>query len=283
MVLNMLFQNGIRTEVADPDDLGPFNSYEESLSLLSGMLATAATDLSNGGSSFPFPVPAGFAGFDTPATFVQFNKALAARIAAYQENYPEVLTHLAASFMDLAGDLDAGAYFTFSLTGADVPNPLFFAQNSTVANARIAHPTFIADAEPGDTRANKATLRDASLTSDNLTGNYDVFIYESNIDPVGIVRNEELILLYAEANMTADPGEAEAAINVVRNAAGLADVAPGSVDADRILYERRYSLFSEGGHRWIDLRRFDRLGDLPLDRAGDGTVTQFPFPQNENQ
>ena len=282
MVLNMLYENGIRIDVDDPDNLGAFVGYSETLGLLSDMLATAATDLSAGGSSFPFAIPGGFAGMDTPATFVQFNKALAARIATYQGDYPKTLTLLADSFMDLDGDLNAGAYFTFSLTGADIANPLFFAANSTVANARITHPTFIADAEAGDARLDKAPLRDAALTADNLTGSNDVLVYTSNIDPVGIIRNEELILLYAEANMTINPGEAETAINVVRNAAGLDDIAPGAVDVDRILYERRYSLFAEGGHRWIDLRRFGKIDDLPLDRAGDGTVTQFPIPQNEN-
>ncbi len=283
MVLNLEYQNGIRTDVADPDNLGPFLGYDAALSFLSGLLASAATDLSNGGPAFPFPIPAGFAAFDTPATFTQFNKALAARVAAYQGNYPEVLTHLQDSFLDLSGNLDDGAYFTFSLSGADLANPLFFALNSTVANVRIAHPSFVTDAEAGDNRVDKAQLRDSPLTSDNLTGSYDVWVYQSNIAPVGIIRNEELLLLYAEANMTADPTEAENAINVVRNAAGLGDVLPGTVDEDRILYERRYSLYAEGGHRWIDLRRFGRLGDLPLDRPGDGTVQQFPIPQNENQ
>jgi hypothetical protein len=82
--------------------------------------------------------------------------------------------------------------------------------------------------------------------------------------------------------MVSNPAEAEAAINILRNAAGLGDVAPGSVDVDRILYERRYSLFAEG-HRWIDLRRFGRLDELVIDRPGDNAVTQFPIPQNENQ
>jgi hypothetical protein len=82
--------------------------------------------------------------------------------------------------------------------------------------------------------------------------------------------------------MVDNPGEAENAINVVRGAAGLDDVAPGSVDVDRLLYERRYSLFAEG-HRWIDLRRFGLLDDLVMDRPGDNRVTQFPIPQNEGQ
>ena len=51
---------------------------------------------------------------------------------------------------------------------------------------------------------------------------------------------------------------------------------------NEILYQRRYSLFGEG-HRWIDMRRAGRLGDLPIDRAGDEVFTQFPRPVLEPQ
>lgn len=285
-VLNIQFQNGIRVEVADPDNLGPFIGYTEALDFLTSLLSSAAGDLANGGTSFPFVLNSGFFDFNTPTTFLEFNKAIAARVELYKGNYPGVLSQLTDSFFDLNGDLDTGAYLTFSLSGVDVPNPLFFALNSTVANARIVHPSFVADAEAGDNRLGKAQLRDAPLTTDNLTGGYDVWIYQSNVAPVGIVRNEELILMYAEANHTTNPTEAISAINIIRNAAGLPNYAGSNAAtelANEILNQRRYSLFAEGGHRWIDLRRFDRLGDLPLDRTGDGRVTQFPIPQNENQ
>ncbi len=297
MVLNQQFQNGIRLDVSDPDNLGPFVTYDEGLTAVFNMLTAAVTDLANGGTAFPFPVPAGFDGLKadasadiTPADFATFTNGLAARVEAYRGNYASANTLLGNSFMDMAGSLDTGAYFTFSLTGADIANPLFFAQNSTVANARIVHPSFLADAETGDTRLGKATLRDASLTSDGLTGTHDVFIYTSNVAPVGIMRNEELILLSAEANHISDPAAAVAAIDVIRLAAGLGDYAStglGTSPAElvtEILRQRRYSLYAEGGHRWIDLRRFNRLSDLePLDRAGDATFEQFPTPANENR
>lgn len=286
MVLNMQYENGIRTDVADPDNLGGFNSYDESLAILMEILNTAATDLGSGGDAFPFTVPSGFEGFGTPATFIQFNKALAARIAAYQGDYPEVLSLLGDSFLDLEGNLADGAYFTFSLTGADLANPLFFAQNSSIANVRIAHPTFISEAEIGDIRLEKATVRNEPLSNAGLTGAYDVFIYESNTDPVGVIRNEELVLLNAEANHIVNPAEAINSINFVRNAAGLSDYSGGSAPSDlveEILQQRRYSLFAEGGHRWIDVRRFGRLDELPIDRTGDNIVSQFPTPQNENR
>ncbi|MEA1786644.1 RagB/SusD family nutrient uptake outer membrane protein [Arenibacter sp. GZD96] len=285
-VLHLQFQNGIRVDVADPNNLGPFVSYTEALDFLTTLLASATSDLAAGGTSFPFALTSGFEAFNSPANFLGFAKAVAARVELYKGNYPGVLSQLADSFLDLGGDLNSGAYLTFSLTGVDVANPLFFALNSTVANARIVHPSFVADAEAGDNRLAKAQLRDTPLTNDNLTGAYDVWVYQSNVAPIGIIRNEELILMYAEAHHITNPTEAVNAINVIRNAAGLANYAGGTAAADlanEILNQRRYSLFAEGGHRWIDLRRFDRLADLPLDRTGDGRVTQFPIPQNENQ
>jgi len=268
--LNFLYQNGIRTDVADPDNLGPFESYEAALSSIMSLLSSAGVDLALGGDVSPNTLG---------VSYLEFNKALTARVAAYQGDYTRVLSALGGSFMDFSGDLNAGAYFQFSAGGSDQLNTLSFALNSSVANARIAHPDFVSSAEPNDGRAGKAVLRTEPLSIDDLTGTHDVFIYPTNTSPVGIIRNEELILLYAEANMTANPGQAIFAINIVRNAAGLGDVS--SVDVDRLLYERRYSLFAEG-HRWIDLRRFDRLNqEIVIDRTGDNVVTQFPIPQNE--
>lgn len=277
-VLTFLYQNGIRTDVADTENLGPFESYDEALTTIIGLLDSAATDLQTGGDVSPNTLG---------VSYLEFNRAITARAAGYQGNYPKVLSALADSFMDMNGDMYDGAYMQFSAAGGDELNTLYFALNSGTGNARIAHPDFVNSAETGDARANKAVQRLANL--ENISNpalgpaTHDVYIYQSNTDPVGIIRNEELILLYAEANMTSNPGQAEAAIDAVRADAGLGPVTPGSVNVDRLLYERRYSLFAEG-HRWIDLRRFNRLDDLVIDRPSiDGIVIQFPIPQNEGQ
>jgi hypothetical protein len=47
-----------------------------------------------------------------------------------------------------------------------------------------------------------------------------------------------------------------------------------------MLYERRYSLFFEG-HRRIDVRRYDQLNTLPLERPGDDVWDEFPLPVSE--
>jgi hypothetical protein len=100
-----------------------------------------------------------------------------------------------------------------------------------------------------------------------------------------MMRNEELILLFAEANMISNPSESKRAIDIVRIAAGLGAYAGALTAAaleDEILFQRRYSLFGEG-HRWIDMRRFSRISELPNDRAGDNVPDAVPIPANENQ
>jgi hypothetical protein len=255
MVSNNQYSNGIKIDVADPDNLGPIVSYDDALTAIVGLLTDAANDLASGGSSFPFNLSLGYTGFDTPSGFLKFNKALTARVEAYRGNYSNVSSLLADSFMDMSGDLNTGVYHTFSLTGADLPNPLFIALNQD-ANVRVAHASFLGDAEPGDTRTEKVVLRDTPIEATGLIGTHDVWIYQSLLDDVPIIRNEELILLYAEANMSSNPGNAVSAINVIRHAAGLDDYSGAqTADAleDEILFQRRYSLFGES-HRWIDMR-----------------------------
>jgi hypothetical protein len=102
---------------------------------------------------------------------------------------------------------------------------------------------------------------------------------------VPIIRNEELILLRAEANIGLNQlAAALPDINYIRTSAGL--LAPlgafASRDAaiDALLYEKRYSLLWEG-HRWFDVRRWGRLNTLPLDIATHFRVRVMPVPQTE--
>ena len=286
MVANQQYENGMRVDISDPDNLGPFVSYEEALTFISNLLTEASTQLSNSDSEFPFNLPEGFTIASTPTDFQQFNKALHARVEVYRGNYGSAATLLEDSFMDLSGDLQNSVYFTFSQSGLDISNPLFFSLNQTVANARIAHPSFIEDTLAGDKRINKVVRREEALTQSDLTGIYNVFVYDNITADVDIMRNEELILLYAEALHLSNPGEAVNAINVIRNAAGLDDYTGGTSPnelVDEILIQKRYSLFAEGGHRWIDMRRFNKLDELPSERPQDNVFKQFPTPAAENR
>lgn len=282
--LNLQFSNGIRVDVADPDALGPFLTYDASLAAIKSLLDDGATDLGNSGSDFTFVLSSGFAGFDDPAGFLQFNRALAARVALYQDDYAAAATALTGSFLNAAGSMDLGVWHVFSTSGGDATNPLFFALGAT-GEQRIAHPGFIADAEAGDNRLSKVVIRTDTVFQDGLSGNYDMFAFQSLEAPIGIVRNEELILIDAEVKaQTGDPTGAVAAIDAVRSAAGLAGYTGGQTTAElmtEILNQRRYSLYGEG-HRWVDMRRTGNLGLLPIDRVGDDVWAEFPRPANEN-
>ena len=291
--LNLTDENGIRTDVADDFNLGPIVSKNQALADIRSLLGEAAQDLNNGGGSFPFGLSSGFEGFNTPATFIQFNRALAARVAVYQNDMPAVLNFLEGSFLTLdAMTLNNGVYHIFTLDATDISNPMFFPLNATTAGARIMEPNFLIDAEAGDTRVfgdpvletlGKVVERDDEITLDGLTGDYDVFVYPSQTSSIPIIRNEELVLLYAEANISINPAETVNALNIIRGAAGL-DPYTGGTDAasltDEMLNQRRYSLYAEG-HRWIDMRRYDRLDQLPLARPEDDVFSQFPVPLTE--
>lgn len=157
-------------------------------------------------------------------------------------------------------------------------NPLFYASNDEL----MAVSTFLTDAEDGDLRLNKV-IAATSVTVDGLTGDHRVNLYLTADDDAIIMRNEELVLMYAEANIGSNNAEAVTAINVVRNAAGIGDYSGATDDAaltTELLHQRRYSLFGEG-HRWVDMRRYDRLDELTIDRTGDIIHVQFPRPLQE--
>ena len=276
--------NGIRVDVADPENLGEFLNRSAALTAISEILATAAIDLAAGGTELPFNLTSGYDGFDTPADFLKFNKGLHARVEMYRGNSAAVLTLLEDSFLELSTtSINNGIYHTFSLSGADLSNPLFIAPNQE-ANVRVAHSSFVADAESGDNRLNKVLLRTTPRQASGLVGAYDVAIYGSNTDDVPVMRNEELILLYAEANITTSPSTAVSAINIIRSAAGLLPYVGATTPealTNEILKQRRYSLFGEA-HRWVDMRRFGRLSELPNDRATDNVPSAVPVPANEN-
>ncbi|RDV13377.1 RagB/SusD family nutrient uptake outer membrane protein [Pontibacter diazotrophicus] len=282
--LTMTNENGIRFDVDDINNLGPVVADpQEALTQIAAMLDEAAAHLQDAGSTFPFSLSQGFEGYNTPEGFRMFNRALAARVAVYRENYAEALTLLEESFLDLDGSFTEGVYYVFSTSPGDQLNPLYYAANAT-GEVRIAHPGFVADATPGDTRLTKVSKRDAPATQSNLTGEYDVALYTTNTDPVPIIRNEELILIYAEAKIqTGDLQEAEEALNIIREGSGLPPYASAVTQEaliDEMLRQRRYSLYFEG-HRWVDMRRYNRLDQLPIDRTGDDVWVSFPIPISE--
>lgn len=251
------------------------------------LLDEARTHLLAGGGEFPFELGSGFAGFDTPATFLEFNRGLRARVAVYLGDFSGALTALVESFLDVAAPLDRGVYHVFSTASGDQTNQLF----DPDARALYAHPSILTGAQlqPGGAADRRALEKVAAVTPktvQNITATERLTVYGSTTDPIPIMRNEELILLRAEANIGLGLlPDAVPDINLVRvNAGGLAPIVAFASPAealDELLYNRRYSLLFEGGFSWIDAQRYGRLNTLPLDLPEHRRFQKFPFPIDE--
>jgi hypothetical protein len=293
--------------IADPP--APFVSFTDAMAAASALMDDALVDLNAGGTSFPFTTPSGFDGFDTPATFAQFNRALAAKILVHRATFvnctscwAQASTAIDASFVSdggLPGSLDTGVYYTYSSAAGEPANPV----SEPLANNRLwVHPSIISGAQT--TAGGEPDLRLTSKVMDagrernvnDLISSYKPVLFNSESDPAAAdlgadipwIHNEELLLLRAEIRW--NNGDKQGAIddiNRVREHAGGLDPASltaGSTDdafITELLYNRVYSLMWEQGTRWIDARRYGRLQSLPIDRPGDSLFENMIIPANE--
>jgi starch-binding outer membrane protein, SusD/RagB family len=283
----------VGTDVTGPP--APFRSNADAYERVIALLDGALPELDAGGAAFPFNLPSGFSGFDTPATFRQFNRALRARVAVYRGDFTGALAALAESFIDPAGALDRGVYMDFSAGPGDFANPLAL---SPLVGENFGHPSLRTGAklQPGgelDQRfLDKLVTRPvrSAGTPQTLSSDLGWIRYPSPNSPIPLIKNEELILLRAEANIGLNNlGPAVTDIDLVRTTSGLLAPYSGAVDQasliTELLYNKRYSLLFEGGHSWIDFRRYGRLADLATnERAGpppDVIFTTLPVPTAE--
>jgi hypothetical protein len=277
----------LEVNVAPTGTPAPIASKPDIFAHISKLLDDGLAELQAGGGAFPFKLSPGFAEAATPAAFAKFNRALKARVEAYRGNYAAALTAVNASFIDLSAPLTLGVYHSFSTGSGDLQNQLF----DPTGRAIIAHPSIRADAERKpdgtlDARALSKTAFIAARTVQGVTADQVFTIYQSNTASVPIIRNEELILLRAEARFfTGDAGGALSDINFIRTTSGGLAARGGFANADdfttELLMQRRYSLMFEGGHRWIDARRFGRLNTLPKALPTHNIFSRFPFTEAE--
>jgi len=281
------------------DSLAPIVPRDQVFNHIVRLLDSAQTHLQNGGGDFPFRLPSGFAGFTTPAKFLQFNRALKARVDVYMgviftcaACYTDAVTLLSTAgvtFLDTTAALDVGAYHTFATGSGDLTNGLF---DPTPAKL-YAHPSLRDSAE---TQASASALDRRFLAKvDPVTlrvygrhsSSWGFTRYASPVAPVPILRNEELILLLAEANLGLNNlTEAAKYINFIRRTSGgltvIANLDLQTSDSvlSVLLKEKRYSLLFEGGHHWLDMRHHGRLNTMP-NQTGDNIYLLMPVPLDE--
>ena len=285
---NMQGKNGIRetfTDLNSPGDLlkpGKFGTYATALAVCKKYADDGLTALNAGGTSFPFTINTGFAGFSSVDGMKRINRAIAARIAMYQADWAGMLTAVNASFLDLTGGLGVGPRFIFSTAPNDVTNGLFHVANSSGAPFVVFNEV-IAAAAAGDTRIFGSTAkvgqRNSPRQSGAFTSTHEVRMYTSNVSSASFIRNEELVLMYAEASAQLNNfTEAKRAIDLIRTSFGLTAYT-GALTKDalvnEVLNQRRFSLFNEG-FRWFDMRRYNRLAEcIPNGTIGGNTFVVF--------
>jgi hypothetical protein len=287
-------------------------SLDTAYTFVETLLDGAQTHLTAAGATpFPFKLGSGFAGFDTPATFIPFNRALRARVSVYHGKFSDAITALAASFVDRGQPLALGVYHAFGAGSGDLPNDLndtsIFCHDSTVTDAEplpgeaaCPGPPATAGGPPDltvcDQRVQAKVKAVDNFTLTNHSSQYAFTLYPNSTSPIPIIRNEELILLRAEANIGlgninngAGGPSARSDINFIRTQSGGLDPVPAFPDAptaiDELLKQKRYSLLFEGGHRWIDLRRYGKLdaAHVAVDVTGDVINAAFPLPLTETE
>lgn len=290
----------------------PWVSEDSVYGFVLGLLTSAATDLTAAGTvDFPFSVPQGLASFSTPGDFLKFNRALAAKANVLRATalngcggaaatcYTAALTALGGSFLSAApGDFQTGAFFDFSTDPGDQSNTLseplngltFFALQDNVADA---------DTQTNGTKDQRVLDKIVPAQDTQLLGGVPIpgqlkfAVYLTNGDadanhPIPIIKDEELILLRAEAEwFTGAKALAIGDLDLVRQNSGLlpsTTVTPADPDSTfvkALMYERRYSLLWEQGARWVDARRFGRRSDIPADVPGGAVPEAMPVPQTE--
>jgi starch-binding outer membrane protein, SusD/RagB family len=274
-----------------------FSSNAQAYDYLINLLEEGKAELTAAGAAtFPFSLPQGFRNFNTPGTFLQFNRALRARVAVYRNDFTTALTALGESFIDPAAPLDLGVYMDYGTGPGDFANPHALDPQQ---GENFAHPSLETGAqlqEDGvtlDQRFLDKIVPRTVTSSDGLTSDLGWIRYPTPNTPIPIIKNEELILLRAEASIGAgDLGAAVLDINTVRTLSGRLPTLPGfaSPEAalDELLYNKLYSLMFEGAHRWIDARHYGRLGTLPIDRPSptpptppDVVFSTLPVPTDE--
>ena len=294
-----------RAKLGAPVDVGhgieaapaPFVKEDSVYAYALALLNDASAKLqANASATFPFPLPPGYSGFNTPATFRPFVNALIAKANVLRATagcgvtcYTAALAALNASFIDASdpSQLQKGVYFDFSNSPSDQVNDLSEPLDGVryFADSLILYQKAQRNGATPDLRLTSKTAA-ATASSPQSIGGVDITGQSDAAHPIPIIKNEELILLRAEARyQTGNTGGALSDLNFVRvNSGGLTPLAGFANTAafvNALLYEREFSLLWEQGTTWIDARRFNLLNTIPLGVTAGNVPAIMPIPAAE--
>jgi hypothetical protein len=274
------------------------------LTYIAALLDSANADFTAAGAAtvLPFKLPSGFTAFgrdySVVSNLVKFNRGLKGKIDFYRgldrtnptpALFPTAITELTQALGGAAAgavpttDFTKGPYYVFVPGGSEnTPN--------TISDSKIGLNPLVGDSvQAGDTRASKIVPRTALAgfgLSTSITYIGAVASTANQSTPLGILRDEELVLLRAQAyNEAGQLANAILDLNDVRTNYGLAPAAPvdKTTAINAILYEKRYSLLFEGPQRFDDLRDYKRLNATYLrkETATDPFNAALPITRGE--
>ena len=308
-VLELRDTIGVPIQAASVDSVTPISCKKDVMTYIAAVLDSGLASLTAAGTTqLPFAPPSGFTAFGrnyrTPANLILLNRGLKGKVDLYRglQRPTPTAGALTAAIAELtqalggaapgavpASSFPTGAYVTFVPTGTEgAANPL--------ADARVGlNPRARAALQTGDTRLAKIITRpgtDPNLAGQGLSTTLTYVgtpVSATNQSrPVAILRDEELVLLRAQAYIeTNQLANATADLNSVRTAYGLTPYAVFADQAsarDALLYEKRFSLLFEGPQRLVDLRAYGRLKApfTPAELPTDPFNSAFPIPKTES-
>ncbi len=285
---------GATIQTDDPSAVTDIRCKAPVMAYIAALLDSANADFTAAGATtvLPFTLPSGLTAFGRDyslvSNVVKFNRGLKGKVDFYRgldrKNptpalFPTAIAELTQALDGAAAgavppeDFAKGPYYVFVPGGSEnTPN--------TISDSKIGLNPLVADSvQAGDTRASKIVPRTplsgfGLATSVTYIGAVASTANQSR--PLGILRDEELVLLRAQAYIEAGQlGNAILDINDVRTNYGLAPVVPvdKTTAINAVLYEKRYSLLFEGPQRFDDLREYGRLNATYLRKE----TTTDPF------
>jgi starch-binding outer membrane protein, SusD/RagB family len=291
----------------DNDILTPISCKTPVLNFIGTLLDQANTDLIAAGAAtkLPFVLPTGFTthgrDYSIVSNIQKFNRAVKGKVDVYRAidrkapsaaRAADAITELtfalggAAPGAVPASTFSFGPYYHFVIGGSE-------ATPNNVSDTRVRLNTLVRDQlQAGDTRGSKiisagniAAGSQGLLNSTNITCQFCSANVANQERPLGILRDEELVLLRAQAYIeVGNFAAATADLNSVRTNYGLAALPVFTTKAQAIaavVYEKRYSLLMEGPQSLVDLREYRLLTTYRKETATDPYNAAFPISRAE--
>lgn len=300
---------GIPVAVENPNVLAPILCKNNAAVAITNILNQAYTDIQAGaGATMPIKLPAGWStiggDYTKQANVAKYNRGVTGKLLTYRAiaGNDAALAAQAIAALDIAigatpttaADLNQGPAFQYSTASGDAISPLF--DNKLHLNPHVADSIVATDLRRSkiDSSASFTQSTDGYSFQTKYNYRYSTTDGSNQTRPLRILSVEELVLLRAQAKVVAgDLAGATADVNIVRTISGglaayAAPFANAATAIRAILYEKRYSLLSEGPQRWVDLRAYNllnstsfTLGGKSAPYASDPFTRAFPIPQAE--